>query len=394
LSEPRCATRIRRPTIWTKRREESGAVAVFVAVVMMMLCAAAAIPIDLGRLVIERREAQIAADHASLAAALASCQGRDPVAAGLGAARRNGFDNDGTTNTVAIANKSGSYEATTRSYIDGSFSAALGIDRLRAGARALSRCITEDQAHGIWAGSTTCPKTIDWSGSSNKIVGEVFSNNEILISGSINNVDGPTVFVNKLTNTGSGNTFTPAPKKIPPRIHPPPGMPQIADYVPGGAKAVAAGSSYYDFGSSKIDIGALKSRGLYNDSTKRLAIGLYYTSGDIDLSADISPSTATFVTSSGTIAMQGNHIITAWDSNRLLAFSYRDTKCDDYAIKLSGQSVWDGTLYAPWGLVELSGSNNSKVGSIVADTIKFNASTMEIGSTSGEGVPPKVRLME
>ncbi|MBI3160062.1 MAG: hypothetical protein HYZ26_10740 [Chloroflexi bacterium] len=70
--------------------------------VMVALLGFTALAIDGGRVYADRRDAQNAADNAALAAALAVINEGDEVADALALAAVNGFNNDGTTNTVTV----------------------------------------------------------------------------------------------------------------------------------------------------------------------------------------------------------------------------------------------------------------------------------------------------
>ncbi len=86
------------------QQSEKGQVLVLILLGAVALFGFAALAIDLGQLFNARRNAQSAADSAALSAASASVDGLNVVNAGLGTAAINGFDNNGTTNTVVINN--------------------------------------------------------------------------------------------------------------------------------------------------------------------------------------------------------------------------------------------------------------------------------------------------
>jgi hypothetical protein len=88
----------------TTHKTESGQILILIVGLIFGLIAITALIVDAGSVYGLRRAVQNAADNASLTAALALCQGSDPVAAGIDSAEDNGFNNDGTTNTVAVSN--------------------------------------------------------------------------------------------------------------------------------------------------------------------------------------------------------------------------------------------------------------------------------------------------
>lgn len=85
-----------------KNRHENGQVAVLIMAAIVALLGFTALAIDGGRVYADRRDAQNAADNAALSAALAIINEQDQDAAALAVANTNGFDNDGTTNTVQV----------------------------------------------------------------------------------------------------------------------------------------------------------------------------------------------------------------------------------------------------------------------------------------------------
>jgi Flp pilus assembly protein TadG len=105
--------------------------------------------VDGGQLFAERRTAQNAADNAALAAAYALCIDEDPATAALASAASNGYNNDGTTNTVTLDNPptSGDYSgddefsvATVHSHRDTIFAQVIGFNDLEVTSSATSRC--------------------------------------------------------------------------------------------------------------------------------------------------------------------------------------------------------------------------------------------------------------
>jgi hypothetical protein len=373
-------------------KREEGAVTIMVAAGCLALCGMAALGIDASLLINERRAVQIAADHASLSAAWASCRGGSPIGAGIASAERNGY-----TSGVSIIDRGGAWEASVESSIDAAFATVLGFDQLTTDARALADCTFGGGGrYAIFADSKTClPKTLDWSGSVNRVTGAVHSNNELYMAGSLNSITGGTTYAGSITNGGTDNEFSPRPAKT--AVLPRPVTFNIEDYVPGGSEATRAGARYYNFGSQKLTKDLMKSRGLYDERSQTVATGLYFTTGDIDISGNTTIGEATFVTSAGKISLAGEHNLRAFDPDGLLAFSNTDTPCFDYAVNFGGSnSYWQGIVYAPRGMVELNGSNNSTLeGSVIADTVKLNGSNIVFDAqTNGGWGLPKLRLLE
>jgi hypothetical protein len=377
-------------------------VAVFVAVCLIGMMALAALAIDMSVFGNARRDDQNGADQAALAAAYAACHGGDPIATGYASALGNGFNDDGVTNDVIVTDLGEeTYEVIIRTEDEETFAGTVGVDGISASARAVAGCTTGGGggSHAIFAGATDCgDHTIEFSGSDNVVTGGMHSNDGVYFGGQNNSVEGESTAVDDEGSTIGDNTLDP------PLAHgdvlPYPVPFEISQYEPGGSKAELADSTgqYYDAGTNKIDTGWLESNGLYNSSTKQLDPGLYFTTGDIDISPDFVGN-VTMVTSTGKISLTGSvQEMTPWDPDGLLLFSNRDTACDEFAIKMSGsENSWEGIVFAPLGMIEMSGSGNSTFeGSLIGATVRLNGSGLDIVADedlfpSGE---PKVSLLE
>jgi hypothetical protein len=99
-------------------KSEKGQVIVVLAIALLVLLAFAALGVDGSHIYAERSRAQAASDSTALAAALAGSQGGNWNSAGLLQAAKNGFNNDGTTNTVTISHPpvSGAYVGLSQYY--------------------------------------------------------------------------------------------------------------------------------------------------------------------------------------------------------------------------------------------------------------------------------------
>ena len=114
---------------------EGGQVLPLFALGLTVLCLGAALGVDGGRMLEERRATQIAADHAATAAAYSSCLGSDVAAArtaGRNAARDNGYDHSAAAIDVSIEPVSGqahTFRADVDSTIPSTFAAVAGMKR-------------------------------------------------------------------------------------------------------------------------------------------------------------------------------------------------------------------------------------------------------------------------
>ena len=85
-----------------QKPSERGQVLIIVVLGMVGLIAITALAIDGGNAFLDRRNAQNAADTAALAGALARIRGDNFVQRAYGAAAQNGYNNNGTSNTVQV----------------------------------------------------------------------------------------------------------------------------------------------------------------------------------------------------------------------------------------------------------------------------------------------------
>ena len=323
------------------------------------------------------------------------------------------------------------WKATIDSTIDGYFSKVLGAPTLSTSATAIVSCTTSVVGgYALFAGGVCGEKTLDWSGSDNSVTGGIHSNDGIYVAGSSNTVDGVTTSGDPISGGGSGNTFTP-----PAAVDGPFGWPitfDAADFLPDlfdlgngsplGNKLVEGlvGSDRYHFYDGKIDSGVLLSEGWMTGSV--LQPGVYVATDDIDLSiSNLSVANIVGVTQGVTFVSapkdEGKGIVTLSGSNQMLNPFYEgllvfsdswkgnpgypydepltpQPDCFDPAIKLSGSDQdWEGILYAPRGMVDLSGSTNVSIdGSVISYTIRIGGSTQDI-TFVGSGGPSEPNIM-
>ncbi len=132
----------------TRYSSERGQVMILLVLGIVAFVGITALAVDGGYAFADRRNAQNAADAAALAAALAKIEGEDYIAAGLNVALTNGYDNDGTTNTVEIYNppSSGVYagneeyiQVVITSTVDTFFAPVVGWEQITNRVEAVAR---------------------------------------------------------------------------------------------------------------------------------------------------------------------------------------------------------------------------------------------------------------
>lgn len=368
------------------RCDESGAAAVLVAASLLVLMGMAAVVLDGGLGLSEQRDTQNAADHAALTAAWVGCVGStDPVVEGLASAERNGFDNNGVTNTVALSSPSaGIWEATIVSNLDTAFAPAIGVDSLAVTSTAVADCSVISGLGGfaLFASGTDCgPFELTFTGSSATFEGSIHSNGRLKLNGSAavgeeTTVTGNVTYVETYDSVGVIVAGTIS--QVPPL--PAPGGWTMDDYdnhdpidTETTAYAAIALGQYF----------VVPDGTAYNGVT--LPNGLYYSPGSFSMH-DVTAESVTLVaegkitfTGSNTINSDGDPVTTTdapWDPTGLGVYSEHiddGSPCNNTAIDWSGSMhEWSGVQYAPNGKVDMSGADNSTLnGGIIAYSISL-----------------------
>lgn len=391
--------------------KENGQAIVLMVLVLAGLVAIVALAVDGGRLYYEQRTAQNAADNASLSGALALCQGNNVNTAAFASAVTNGFNNDGSTNSVAVnsppsqgpnAGDVEHVEVIINSAQQPAFSQVVYTGSLESTVRAVSSCDLQLAfEHALFGGATTCQNTVDWSSSNANIIGGVHTNKDIKMSGSNNSVTGNVTYVTEVNGTDGNVTYDPPAPDNPVQgeVEPYPVPYVMDDYVPGGPKALIAdalGEYYYLDGD--IDIAWLEAQGLYDPPSGVLADGLYYATGEIDINANVITGNAiTFVARDNILINGSNHDLSHYVDGLLFFTDHENnggSACALAVVKLSGSTNdWNGVIFAPNGLVEMSGANATTFsGSIFAAVIKLSGSNILIQTDQSLLPPPPPEL--
>jgi hypothetical protein len=393
--------------------------------------------IDGGRIFDERRQAQNAADHAALAAAYAACTSpsTDPavllaaaVLAGRASAAENGYDNNGTTNTVTIIRAPGSvaaenrYQARVDTTIATTFARVIGFSELDTSALATGEAAGCDETGGgtaaIHAGGTSCPlssssiKTVTIAGNNNDITGKTYAYGGFLIGGGNDNdflnTGGPSVeYAGTWEVTGSDNTFVQpqqGPVTVPTDTFPDEWGP---DDQTTAMWAAYAGAVLTDTITNNNNI--------TTDKFEVYENGIYYTEHTSGVVVEIKNATVnsiTIVSKNGPITIGdpfnptfGARIFTAYpapaggrpDAILITGGTSEGKPCEVEAIKRSGEGgTWDGIWWAPRGLINVSGNFNHFDGGLIAHAVHFRGGN-DNTVLGGSGIPaaaPSVTLTE
>lgn len=392
-------------------RDDTGTAPFLVALALLLLIGLSAVSLDGARIYSERRSAQNAADQSALTAAFTECDGGTPaqaVTAGIGSADENGFDNDGTTNTVQIVQVAQfQYRSTVDSTIDGMFSAVLGANELSTSATAVASCTPATlQGEALFANATSCPgPELSISGNNLTVTGGAHTNADVTISGEGHSI-GSLTHVGTLTDSGSTNTYTASSssaKSYPINF-------EIADYRPAGSVASAAGSQYHEVSTdtptgTTWDVGSTTWRTGDNVS---VTPGVYYSPGSIEVGNNVTVQPAaggendgiTFV-AEGPITFKDNSDFTAWGgaSNQdLVVFSNHPgtESCTETAVRMQGNTnVFNGIVLAKFGMVDIRGNSSSTFGGVWGHRVEVEANSFAVsGPTIGTGGDPQVTFDE
>lgn len=368
---------------------ERGQVIVIITIGLIVLTAFAGLSIDASRIFAERRKVQNVTDNSGLAGALALCKGEDVVNAVMTLAALNGYDNNGTTNTVTVHNPpaTGQYtgnstyvEVEITSTIEPTVIQLVYSGDLTATARSVGQCNTivntldaegfPDLPYALLAGASTCSvPTIEISGNAHDMLGPIHANGDWKLSGNANTT-GDITFAGDNLETGSPNWFDSGPTDndtvLPwPLTH---AVFNIVNYQPGGAYADAAGSKYYYKDSEPW---------IFDDNNSTIPDGLYYSNAGIVVSGNNVTGKVTFVVGgTGIIHLEANHSQFEPFMNNLLAFSMGD-ECTSASIHLEGNHpVWKGIIYTPNGMIYVDGDAGSTVdGCLWGASIRFVKNT-------------------
>ena len=399
------------------RPGESGQAIVIIAMVMVGLIAMLGLAIDGGGMFYLWRTARTAADASVLASAYARCTEGDPMFAGYNAANSNGFNNNGADNTVTInnppltgegANNPDYTEVIIEAEKPAYFIQIVYNGPLLIRARATGFCrprFNPAQIPGLWAGSTSCQDTVNWTGSSAYIEGGLFSNNEIKLTGS--NADmgpGPVEAAGNVQTSNSGNVNWA--DGYPPTsgvdVRSDPMAFDVRLYQPGGL--IASNVSLYKAIRSSADDPDYRTQGNstgWSPANGRVLEGLYYVEGNVDIGVNVQfGAQGVTIIATGEIQLRTNANKNANNGDPATPIRYysevmnlvgdgvrypgylfislidQSSNCRADALKVSANKVTlHGVIYAPRGGVAVSGASIEFQGVLVAQTIDYSGSS-------------------
>ena len=361
-------------------RDDRGQALVLMTIAMTAFLGMAALTIDIGATLQERRQLQNAVDAATLAAV--SAVPADPAQADALARfylAANGVDVNDPAVTYQFQSPYNGDASLVRVEVSRSsttfFAGVLGINQLTPAAGAVAERVAAGAGRALFAIGTSCggDAGIKINGSVNNVVGGVHSNSDIQVSGSNNTITGGTTHVCGFQNGGGGNSYTPAPG--PGVVEPPPVNFVYADFP-----------CDIEF-SGNVNLTSEPAVWLNGDkNTNQLLPGVYCSTGTLTISGSDVVGNVTLA-SVGRLSISGsNFTLTPFFQDVLF---YTDSTMNN-ALDVSGSGgTWEGYMLAPSGRAQISGSGNLSVnGSVIADEITVSGSDFTLNSTGyGESTP-------
>lgn len=412
----------RRVSATRYKESECGQALIFIVFVFIGLLGFVGLAIDGGRLFSERRQSQSASDNASLAAARALCIGQDLVSAALSIANSNGFDNNGSTNTITIHRPpiSGQYigdansiEVIIDSNLPGSFISLVYPGPIQVNSRSVSRC-TPSHTSGVGDGNAiitlypTQSGSLSLTGNGNVTVtsGGIFVNSNassaMRLTGNGNVHADSISIVGGWTKTGNG-TATPTPTiHVAPMTDPLVSVPPPTQ--PGGSCTTI---SLTDNNDVTIDPGYYCSISLTGNGSLIMNPGIYYIQNGLSATGNgnIVAHNAMIYCKTGSFSLtgNGNFDVTAPTTGDYAGMALFMDRANTSAVRLTGNgnSTSTGTIYAAASPITLTGNGSSSVmnSQVIANTITTTGNgNINVNYVPGQNYqityPPTIDLLE
>lgn len=387
----------------TQKRTESGQIIIIIAFLMIAMIAMLGLAIDGGSLMFLQRDVQNSLDGAVVAATYAKCAGGTDAQvenAARQAAAKDGYvhgvdgvavtvdpnyDTDGSIKYIEVR-----MNVPKESY----FIQIVHPDPLHIEGSSVGRCdsgsggsATFDFANKAIVGmapASTCSWSVNISGSSLFVNGDVYSNGNAKATGASKHINGYIEYVGTENLSGASMTLNPSSgnpidtnTELPASAFPP--LFDISAYAPGGAKAIAAGSDYHAYSSGK-------------QFKKMTMEGLYYVDGDVQLNQVTTGAKGVTIVATGEIKIannvSGQQFIPYVDN--LTFFSNAVIPgCNARGIHLAGVTNHiSGVVYAPYASIKLSGSTLYVCGSLIAQHVDPSGSSNSVIYCDWSPPPP------
>ncbi len=414
-----------------QRDERSrGQVVVLIALMLPVLLAMVGLVVDLGMMFSERRAAQNAADAAALAAAGEIALGFDPAAARTTAlyyAAQNGYDNDGSANTVAVSippdtGPSEAVQVQVSRTMSTSFMRVVGLRTTTVAASATAAHTGVPSPHTVLVLNPIACPAMSLSGS-----GHITTGGSLMVNSNCTSyafiseasgrvraswigVSGGASYRRGLTNPAPTTGVPPAPDPIsslsPPSFS---GMP-VQHGSPDSPSTLALGSSpvtlYPGVYYGGITVGS--------SGNVRLEPGIYIIAGggfgssgnstvtgnDVFIYNTHDPANPSGAGAHGSINITGSGTVwltpmTTGPYRNLLFFQDRGNT-QPFTVTGSGSLTVAGTIYVPSATATYAGSGSVRAVQIISDRATVSASADLTIPWSPESfyAPPTVKLVQ
>lgn len=410
------------PPRLSRARHELGQAIVIVAFGMIALLAFTGLAIDGGGLIALYRDAVNATDSAVLAASYAICvsDNGNPVEAGLDAANKNGFDNNGVSNTVLVSYPPRSGEqAGNFDYVQVEITAekpayfiqVVWRDPLVVNTNSVGYCrqkFNPATVGAIFGISDTCDNSVDISGAGQSIVGNITSNSDIdftgggqpvTVDGDLNAVGEVEIDPSKVDVEGTATGGVP-------KTNNPLDIVNINDYAPGGAiyEALPDDKVHYINGD-------------FSPAKDSMLEGLYFVEGSVTIRPSDNVTwggEGATIVSRGVMDIHVDKGIPPVYYTELLSLGYTDLpvigfiffttagekgctgNASNNAISYGGDINTTGVVYGPNGVVDASFPDVTYIGAVIGWRVKLSGSRATIIHDPAllPPLPPKVYVAQ
>lgn len=220
----------------------------------------------------------------------------------------------------------------------------------------------------IFGRSGTCPDTVSWGRVD--ITGDVHSNSSMSVGRGT--VTGQGTYVTSVS--GAGSTIWDPSQNNPDQssFAADPVSFDVTDYRPGGIHDAGPGT-YVNAGNETIDRAWLRDPAHRRLFRNTLRSGIYYTTGDIDITGTLrsGSSGTTFISDGGTVSFSDSTTLRPFVDN-LVVLASGDEQCDSSLVTFDGSMTFAGFVYAPSGpiLVVDDATVRSTGGSLIGETVQ------------------------
>lgn len=365
-------------------QDQKGQQLVIMALFMPILIACLAFTVDLGNVYVRHRMVQNAADSASSAGVTVLVDEGESAAEAVAHyyANANGFDNNGTTNTVQVAFPGDCVRATVTEYVPPLLARVIWNGTFTVKAVAAACEVKETLPYSVIVLDPTASKALELSGGSELLTpnGNVHVNSND--SKAVNTSGGAGIITNTpMTIVGgfSGSGINPAPitgvASLPDPLAALP-EPSTAS-CPSGGKVKLSSSETVTL-SPGCYMGGIE---LSGSSFATFLPGTYLIGGKglkVSGSAGISASNVTFFIADGGLELSGGSSLslTPPSSGIYEGISIFQGRSNTEKMKLSGGSSMagvQGTVYSASGGVEMSGGSTMQA-NLAVRTLKLSGS--------------------